>query len=434
MARGFDSLRLTGVARSAAALATAADRRPAAPAGASGHDPALAPRPAPPTPHHGVPTETPRPTTHHTLDPVAGPALTKENPSWGYRRIHGELLVLGLNLAASTVWQILTDAGFDPAPQRASSTWAQFLRSQAEALLACDFFETVTLTGTRMYVLAVIEHAHRTIRILGATPRPTAAWVTQAARNLIMDLDDAGCLAQFLIRDRDGKFPQLFNAIFADASIQVVLTGIQLPRMNSIMERWIQTCRHELLDRTLIWNQRHLLHALREYEQFYNSTGPTKASLTPDHYDHCHNQSPIRPRSAGSTSADTSGWAASSTNTTRPPDLHRRHFRQAHRQCPSVRTCDHPILAAVLCSATNLAASSTATSSRWARNAANVTASSAGGRICAGMPCPSDAELRGRSLTLPADTIRAGSMPTAGTINSGAGMGSSTSVASMFAN
>jgi putative transposase len=200
--------------------------------------------------------------------------LAKENPSWGYRRIHGELLVLGLRVAASTVWQILSDAGIDPAPERASSTWPQFLHSQAEALLACDFLEIVTLTGARMYVLAVIEHAHRRIRILGATPHPTAAWVTQAARNLVMDLEDAGRQAKFLIRDRDGKYQPLFDAILADAGIQVVLSGIQMPRMNSLMERWIQTCRHELLDRTLVWNQRHLLYALREYEEFYNSHRP----------------------------------------------------------------------------------------------------------------------------------------------------------------
>jgi putative transposase len=200
--------------------------------------------------------------------------LAKENPNWGYRRIHGELLVLGIKVAASTVWQILTDASIDPAPQRASSTWAQFPRSQAEALLACDFFETVTLTGARMYVLAVIEHAHRRLRILGTTPHPTAAWMTQAARNLVMDLEDAGNRARFLIRDRDGKFSQLFDAILADSGIQVVLSGVQMPRMNSIVERWVQTCRRELLDHTLIWNQRHLLHALREYERFYNSHRP----------------------------------------------------------------------------------------------------------------------------------------------------------------
>ncbi len=156
--------------------------------------------------------------------------LAKENPSWGYRRIHGELFVLGLHVAASTVWQILTDAGINPAPERASSTWTQFLRSQAEVLLACDFLETVTLTGTRMYVLAVIEHAQRRIRILGATPHPTAEWVTQAARNLVMDLQDAGHRARFLIRDRDGKFPHPFDAILADAGIRVVPSGIQIPR------------------------------------------------------------------------------------------------------------------------------------------------------------------------------------------------------------
>jgi transposase InsO family protein len=197
--------------------------------------------------------------------------LARENPAWGYRRLHGELLVLGLRVAASTVWEILHEAGVDPAPERASSTWAAFLRSQAEALLACDFFETVTLTGTPMYVLAAIEHASRRIRILGATAHPTATWVAQAARNLTMDLEDAGSRARFLIRDRDGKFPALFDAVLADAGITVVLSGIRMPRMNAVIERWVQTCRRELLDRTLVWNQAHLLHALREFERFYNS-------------------------------------------------------------------------------------------------------------------------------------------------------------------
>jgi transposase InsO family protein len=128
-----------------------------------------------------------------------------------------------------------------------------------------------------MYVFAVIEHANRRIRILGATAHPTASWVAQAARNLAMDLDDIGCRARFMIRDRDGKFSSGFDAVLADAGIRGVLSGVQMPRMNSIMERldsWIQTCRHELLDRTLIWNQRHLLHALRQFERFYNSHRP----------------------------------------------------------------------------------------------------------------------------------------------------------------
>ena len=133
--------------------------------------------------------------------------LVRQNPSWGYRRVHGELLSLGVKVAASTVWEILREAGIDPAPDRTATTWAQFLRSQAEALLAADFLETITLTGTRMYILAVIEHASRRIRILGATAHPTADWVAQTARNLVMDLEDAGCSLKYLIRDRDGKVP-----------------------------------------------------------------------------------------------------------------------------------------------------------------------------------------------------------------------------------
>jgi putative transposase len=200
--------------------------------------------------------------------------LAKENSSWGYRRIHGELLVLGIKVAASTVWEILKDAGIDPAPNRTTDGWAVFLRSQTEAILAADFFEAVTLTGTRMYVLAVIEHATRQVRILGATSHPTAAWVTQAVRNLAMDLKDAGCRTRLLIRDRDGKYPTLFDQVLTDTGIQVVLTGVQMPRMNAIMERWIQSRRHELLDRMLIWNQTHLLHALRQYERHHNAHRP----------------------------------------------------------------------------------------------------------------------------------------------------------------
>jgi putative transposase len=172
------------------------------------------------------------------------------------------------------VWQILREAGIDPAPDRAATTWAAFLLSQAEALLAADFIETVTLTGARMYILAVIQHASRRVRILGVTPHPTAAWVAQAAGNLVMDLQDAGSNVRYLIRDRDGKYPAVFDAVLADAGITVVRSGVQMPRMNAIIERWVRTCRRELLDRTLIWTQRHLLYALREYETLYNEHRP----------------------------------------------------------------------------------------------------------------------------------------------------------------
>ena len=177
--------------------------------------------------------------------------LARKNSSWGYRRIHAELPVLGVKVTPSTVWEILHAAGIDPAPERTSTTWATFLPSQPEAILAVDFFETVTVTGTRMHALAVIEHATRRIRILGATAHPTAAWVTQAVRNLAMDLRDADCRARFLIRDRDSKYPALLDTILTDTGIKVVLSSMRVPRMNAIMQRWIQSCRHELLDRTL---------------------------------------------------------------------------------------------------------------------------------------------------------------------------------------
>ncbi|MGW5689072.1 integrase core domain-containing protein [Nonomuraea sp. NPDC003754] len=188
----------------------------------------------------------------------------------GYRRVYGELTALGIKVAASTVWEILKQEGLDPASERASTTWADFLRSQAGALLACVFIETITLNGQRQYILAINEHASRRVRVLGTTAHPNASWVIQAIKNLVMDLDEAGCRARYLIRDRDAKFPALMDEILADAGIQTVLTGIRMPRMNAVMERWVQSCRRERLDRCLIWNERHLRHALREYEKFYN--------------------------------------------------------------------------------------------------------------------------------------------------------------------
>jgi putative transposase len=132
--------------------------------------------------------------------------LARENESWGYRRIHGELAGLGIAVAPSTVWQILKDAGISPAPRRDGPGWAQFLRSQAQGILALDFFTADLLNGTKVYVLAVIEHGTRRIRILGATEHPIQSWVVQQARNLLMDLEDAGMSVKFVLHDRDASF------------------------------------------------------------------------------------------------------------------------------------------------------------------------------------------------------------------------------------
>jgi putative transposase len=122
--------------------------------------------------------------------------LARENPEWGYRRIHGELAALGMKVAASTAWEILKKAGIDSAPRRTGSTWPRFLRSQAETILACDFFTAGLLDGTQAYVLAVIEHATRRIRILGVTLHPSGEWTAQQARNLITDLGEQGASDQ----------------------------------------------------------------------------------------------------------------------------------------------------------------------------------------------------------------------------------------------
>ena len=212
--------------------------------------------------------------------------LARENPSWGYRRIHGELAGLGIKVAPSTVWEILKTNGIQPSPQRDHQTWPAFLRSQAHAIIAADFFETRTLTGARLYVFAVIEHATRRVRILGATAHLTAAWTAQLARNLVMDLHDASATVKYLVRDRDSKYTAAFDAVFEGEGIAIVKTGIRVPRMNAIMKRWVRSCKAELLDRTLIVNQAHLIHALREYETFYNEHRPHRT---------LHAAAPLRP-------------------------------------------------------------------------------------------------------------------------------------------
>jgi putative transposase len=174
----------------------------------------------------------------------------------------------------STVWQILKNAGISPAPRRDGPGWAEFLRSQARGILALDFFTADLLNGTKVCVLAAIEHGTRRVRILGATGHPVQSWVVQRARNLLMGLDDAGASVKFILHDRDASFTAAFDAVFQAAGARMVRSAVQAPRMNSIMERWIGSCRRELLDRTLIWNQRHLMTILREYEDFCNTHRP----------------------------------------------------------------------------------------------------------------------------------------------------------------
>jgi putative transposase len=203
--------------------------------------------------------------------------LARENPGWGYRRIHGELAGLGIKVAASTVWEILRASGMDPARHRAGPTWQQFLRSQVGAILASDFFTVDLLDGTQAYVLAVIEHATRRIRILGVTPHPAGEWTTQQARNLLMDLGEQADRVKFMIRDRGSNFTAAFDAVLTDAGIRTVRCNVRTPRMNAIAERWIASDRRACLDRMMITGERHLRLVLGEYADHYNSHRPHRA-------------------------------------------------------------------------------------------------------------------------------------------------------------
>ena len=203
--------------------------------------------------------------------------MARDNPGWGYRRIHGELAGLGCEVAPSTVWRILKDAGVDPAPRRAGQSWRAFLDAQAKTILAADFFHVDTVLLRRLYVLFFIEHGARRVHLAGITAHPTGEWVTQQARNLLMTIEGRADGFKFLIRDRDDKFTAVFDAVFIAAGVRIIKTPTQAPRANAIAERWISSARRECLDRMLITGERHLRLVLDEYADHYNCHRPHRA-------------------------------------------------------------------------------------------------------------------------------------------------------------
>lgn len=203
--------------------------------------------------------------------------LARENPGWGYRRIQGELVGLGIMLAASTVWEILREAGIEPAPRRLDCSWSEFLRRQAASILECDFLTVDTLFGKRFYALFVLELATRRVRLCGISANPDSAWVAQQARNLIMRLNDDGAEIRFLIRDRDSKFTRGFDEVFRSEGIRVIKAPVEAPNARAHAERWIGSLRRECLDRLLIVGRRQLEHVLREYVEHHNTHRPHRA-------------------------------------------------------------------------------------------------------------------------------------------------------------
>lgn len=202
--------------------------------------------------------------------------LARENPTWGYRRIQGELLRLGHSVAASTVWKVLRATGIDPSRDRTGPSWSEFIRSQARAIVATDLACVDTALLRRFHVLFVIEIGTRRVHLAGVTTNPTGPWTTQAARNLLMRLPDVHGF-RFLIRDGAGQFTASFDSVFAGSGITALRAPPRSPQANAYAERWVRTLRHELLDRTIIWNERQLRVLLTEYVAHYNEHRPHRS-------------------------------------------------------------------------------------------------------------------------------------------------------------
>jgi putative transposase len=203
--------------------------------------------------------------------------LARENPSWGYLRIAGELRKLGITVSATSVRNILVRAGLPPAPQRDRQSWRTFLQAHRESILACDFFTVDTAWLRRLYVLVLLSIGSRRVEYLACTTNPNAAWMLQQARNLLMELDDRNRQVRFLIHDRDRKFPAAFDALLASEDVKVIRTPVQAPNANAHVERWVGSVRRECLDRLLILGRRQLEHVLRVYVGHYNRRRPHRA-------------------------------------------------------------------------------------------------------------------------------------------------------------
>jgi len=186
-----------------------------------------------------------------------------------------------VSVSATTVRTVLLRNGLGPVPRRASVTWRTFLRAQASAILAIDFFTVETVRLTTLYVLFLIELQTRRVRLVGVTDHPNGPWVVQRAREFSMNRERGRVgetsSPRFLVRDRDSKLTRAFDDVFAADGIQIIKTPIQAPNAGAVAERWVRTVRQECLAWMLIWGRRHLEWVLDEYVRHDNDERPHRS-------------------------------------------------------------------------------------------------------------------------------------------------------------
>jgi len=201
--------------------------------------------------------------------------LARENPRWGYGKIHGELVKLSFKVSQPTIRNILNRHGIQPAQVRNGSIgWRHLMAHYKEQILACDFFTVETIWLQTFYVLFFIELGSRRVHFAGITTNPDQRWVTQQARQLVWELSDRENPLRFLIHDNDGSFCRAFDAVFESEGLHVINTPVRAPNANAYAERWVRTAREECLDHILAINAAHLRRVLIEFVQYYNASRP----------------------------------------------------------------------------------------------------------------------------------------------------------------
>jgi putative transposase len=189
--------------------------------------------------------------------------MVAENPTWGAPRIHGELLMLGFDVSERTISRWMKRAPRDPQP---AQRWRAFLANHREAIAAMDFFTVPTITFGVLYCFFVISHDRRRILHFNLTKHPTSAWIIQQLREAF----PFGAAPRFLIHDRDAKYGTEVPAAIRSLKINAMRTSFESPWQNGLAERWVGSCRRELLDHIIALNERHLKRLLAEYVSYHH--------------------------------------------------------------------------------------------------------------------------------------------------------------------